>query len=326
MADKKLPFNTKKCPWESCLLRYGDDGKEHEALCSHRQRVVCNNCPRRCNDEEAMKMHLMRHHAEQLIYVGAGKTGFRVDDRSAREMLEEAIEHNIVSVPLASTTMITPVGDVTMKQVKQVGVPDNQGDDYVNLDGSDDLDDEKSSEGEGKGEPEVKMWRKLVAETKKRADGLQKVVNSQRKTINYLLKQVGFSEEEAKTQMETTARPQLADDVKQPLSKRQKVSAPTTQSQPNAKSVLERGREARETGGHASVLERGRGASNDDRGRGRDEPADVDTIVHRVVAELQTASSTSPRRSFARGGGGQQRCFTCGGTGHWQSVCPNRQR
>jgi hypothetical protein len=157
MADKKLPFNTKKCPWESCLLRYGDDGKEHEALCSHRQQVVCNYCPRRCNDEEAMKMHLMRHHAEQLIYVGAGKTGFRVDDRSAREMLEEAIEHNIVSLPLASTTMITPVGDVTMKQVKQVGVPDNQGDDYVNLDGSDDLDDEKSSEGEGKGEPEVKM-------------------------------------------------------------------------------------------------------------------------------------------------------------------------
>lgn len=329
MADKKqLPLNTKKCPWESCLLRYGDDGKEHEALCTHRQRVVCNYCPRRCNDEEAMRMHLMRHHAEQLVYVGAGKTGFRVDERSAREMLEEAIEHTIVCLPPASTTVTTPVGDVTLKQPsKQVEVMDSHagshGDDYVNLADSDDLSDEKSSEGESKGETEMKMWRKLVAETKKRADGLQKVVNSQRKTINYLLKQVGYTDEEAKSQMEATVSSQPTGDSKALPIKRQKVSAPTTQSQPSSKTVLERGREARETG-NSSVLERKRGASSSN--RGRDEPTDVDAIIQRVVAELQSTASTSPRRSFARSGGSQQRCFTCGGTGHWQSVCPNRQR
>jgi hypothetical protein len=32
-------------------------------------------------------------------------------------------------------------------------------------------------------------------------DGLQKVVNSQWRIINYLLKQVGYTEEEAKMQM-----------------------------------------------------------------------------------------------------------------------------
>lgn len=67
-------------------------------------------------------------------------------------------------------------------------------------------------------------------------DGLQKVVNSQWRTINYLLKQVGYTEEEAKMQMEVTTHPQPASDSKQLLNKHQKVSAPTTQPQENIKS------------------------------------------------------------------------------------------
>lgn len=45
--------------------------------------LSANTVQRHRYDEEVMMMHLVRHHAEQLVYIEAGKTSFRIDDRSA---------------------------------------------------------------------------------------------------------------------------------------------------------------------------------------------------------------------------------------------------
>jgi hypothetical protein len=56
---------------------------DYEALCTQRKHIVCKHCPRHRYDEGVMMMHLVCHHTEQLVYIEAGKTSFRIDDRSA---------------------------------------------------------------------------------------------------------------------------------------------------------------------------------------------------------------------------------------------------
>jgi hypothetical protein len=122
------------------------------------------------------------------------------------------------------------------------------GNEYVNSAESEGL--EHEMEQEGVSMTEGQMWRQLAAETKKRADALQGAPPKKK----------------TKAQMKTSVRPPPASDVKHLPHKRPKLSAPTTQPQHHVKFVLERGLEARETG-HASVLERRRGASKNDSGR-----------------------------------------------------------
>jgi ankyrin repeat protein len=115
---------------------------------------------------------------------------FGVDYWSAREMQDEVVEFSTVlpPVPMAVTTSVS---DVTTKPPsKQVELMDGQadGDEFVNSAEMEGL--ENEMEQEGVFMTEGQMWRQLAAETKKRADALQKVVNSQQKTIDFLLKQM----------------------------------------------------------------------------------------------------------------------------------------
>lgn len=93
----KLPMGIKACPWHACLIKMGDDALEHKAVCTFYLKMTCNYFPKRAATEVKMRDHLERHHGDQAAYRRPDHAGFKVDERSAAEMLQAAIATGFVT-------------------------------------------------------------------------------------------------------------------------------------------------------------------------------------------------------------------------------------
>ena len=104
----KMPEGTQACAWHACLVPVGDDPKRHMVVCASYMRLVCLYCRQKASAEADMKEHIMRRHAVETRYLGAGQTGFTVDGRSAKEMLQAAISSGHVTIaPPVETAVVT---------------------------------------------------------------------------------------------------------------------------------------------------------------------------------------------------------------------------
>jgi hypothetical protein len=75
----ELPEGTEVCAWHACLVPVGDE-------------------------------HILRRHAVEATYLGVGQTGFKLDQRTAKEMLQAAISSGHVTL---SPPVVAEGADVT---------------------------------------------------------------------------------------------------------------------------------------------------------------------------------------------------------------------
>lgn len=106
----ELPEGTEVCAWHACLVPVGDDPKRHIQVCPTHMRFACQYCPKRTSAETEIKEHILRRHAVEAKYLGVGQTGFKLDQRTAKEMLQAAISSGHVTL---SPPVVAEGADVT---------------------------------------------------------------------------------------------------------------------------------------------------------------------------------------------------------------------
>lgn len=354
-AKVALPPNTKACPWSACLLRYGDDGKGHQQQCTFYMRVSCNYCTKRALTENEMVEHLKRRHAEHLVYLASGKTGFTVDKRTAAEMLQDAVEKGVVTLPLVMedvTSQVTLPAPIERIPKRTRAADKEESDDEPTdkrLQDGEELehlfhpiysDGESVHRAEGGGSDDeqgqqkaasvkdqqdgensdsvLHVWKALAEERLVRAESLQRTVDSQQRMLEFFRARCEEHEATAPSRVMVTAADKTT--AKAPVT----TSTPALSGEMRGRTPLSRAREGQREAARVTG-ERDHRVLSAQREETAKTEASVAPIIQQVLDALQATGGLNSGRRHVREAGEAVTCYSCGGRGHYASACPNNK-
>lgn len=255
-----------------------------------------------------MRLHILKRHPQKAKFLGtgAGYTGYSIDERSAADMLQDAIRRcfatTVVTEPLPPQVNRTPSKEIAAKLDSLSNKGESCKNDDVHFISADDLDDgkEKGNLGNVKEKDEaspfgvsspietapsvappaelqltkLQLWQVLAEERRLRAESLRETVTVQRQLLDAVMikKQPATSGQSTAATVSTSRQPVI------------RLSPANSQSVTPLMSV--------------------------------DAPASsTDTSVAGVANHYE-------RRG--QGGRGGPRCHKCGGVGHLMANCANK--